>query len=252
MVCASRRSHRTASSKASKILRIRSTSACSGIRKTCRASRRRHRSSAHSSTRRADTRRRGEGRRRNCHQSARRDRNSLRVAAVHDRQGGIALKRTVLLAAAAMLLTQQVFAGAWLKSLTVAQKKAKEQNQLIFVDLFADWCGWCHKMEQEVFPSETFQKATDNKVLLRLNTEDAGEGSKLAQRFSITTLPTFLLLTPEGTIAGVIRGYFPANDFVRAVADSENKYKGFLKTVAAEASLADYSKRLDLAKEFRA
>ena len=162
------------------------------------------------------------------------------------------MKRTALLAAAAMLLTQQLFAGPWLKSLTVAQKKAKERNQLIFVDLFADWCGWCHKMEQEVFPSETFQKATDNKVLLRLNTEDGAEGSKLAQRFNISTLPTFLLLTPEGTIAGIIRGYFPANEFVRALADTENKYKGFLKTVAAESSLTDYSKRLDLAKEFRA
>ena len=51
------------------------------------------------------------------------------------------------------------------------------------------------------------QKATDNKVLLRLNTEDAGEGTKLAQDFGVTSLPTFLLLTPQGTVAGTIRGY---------------------------------------------
>jgi thioredoxin-related protein len=162
------------------------------------------------------------------------------------------LKRTALLAAVAVLLTQQVSAGTWLKSLPLAQKKAKERNELIFVDLFADWCGWCHKMEQEVFPSEMFQKATDDKVLLRLNTEDAADGSKLAQRFNITSLPTFLLLTPEGTIAGLIRGYFPANDFVRALNETENKYRDFQKTVAAESSIKDYSKRLELAKEFRA
>jgi len=152
-----------------------------------------------------------------------------------------------------MLLTQQVVAATWLKSLAAAQKKAKDANQLIFVDLFADWCGWCHKMEQEVFPSEVFQKATDNKVLLRLNTEDAGEGTKLAQQFSVTTLPTFLLLTPEGTIAGMLHGYLPANDFVKYLNETEGKYKEFVKRVASESSFArDYNKRLDLAREFRA
>ena len=162
------------------------------------------------------------------------------------------MKRILLLAAAATLLTQQVLAGPWLKSLDAAKKKAKQQNALIFVDLFADWCGWCHKMEQEVFPSEVFQKATDNKVLLRLNTEDAGEGTKLAQDFGVTSLPTFLLLTPQGTVAGTIRGYFPANDFVKAIAETENGYKEFQKHVAQESAMTDYNKRLGLAREFRA
>lgn len=161
-------------------------------------------------------------------------------------------KRILLLAAAATLLTQQVFASAWLTSLVTAKKKAKAQNELIFVDLFADWCGWCHKMEQEVFPAEAFQKATDNKVLLRLNTEDGGEGTKIAQDFSITSLPTFLLLTPDGSIAGVIRGYFPADQFVRALSDTEKTYREFQKQVALESSItADYPKRLELARAFR-
>ncbi len=151
-----------------------------------------------------------------------------------------------------MLLSQQAFAGPWLTSVPAAQKKAKERNQLIFVDLFADWCGWCHRMEQEVFPSETFQKATDNKVLLRLNTEDGKEGTKLAQQYGISSLPTFLLLNSDLTIAGVIRGYWPPNEFVRNMNEVEKQYRDFMKHVADEASISrDYQKRLDLAKEFR-
>lgn len=162
------------------------------------------------------------------------------------------MKKTLLLTAILALGSQQLSAAPWLKSLPAAQKKAKDQKALIFVDLFADWCGWCHKMEQEVFPSEVFQKATDNKVLLRLNTEDNGEGSKLSQKFGITTLPTFLLLTPDGAMAGMIRGYAPAADFVRILNDTESSYKDFLKRVANEDSIArDYGKRLDLAREFR-
>jgi len=163
------------------------------------------------------------------------------------------LKRTLLLAAAATLITQQLFAGPWLKSLATAQKKAKEHNSLIFVDLFADWCGWCHKMEQEVFVTEAFQKATDDKVLLRLNTEDNGEGTKVSQKFGITSLPTFLLLTPEGTVAGMIRGYAPSKEFVQTLNATEANYKDFVKRTADESSISkDYAKRLDLAREFRA
>ncbi len=163
------------------------------------------------------------------------------------------MKRIVLLAATCILLAQQLSANTWLKSYTAAQKKAKEKNALIFVDLFADWCGWCHKMEEEVFPAEAFQKATENKVLLRLNTEDAGEGTKVSQQFGVTSLPTFLLLTPNGTVAGVIRGYYPAGEFVKALSDTEAKYKEFVKRAATEDSITkNYDKRLDLAKEFRA
>jgi thioredoxin-related protein len=162
------------------------------------------------------------------------------------------LKRSALLAVAVFLLVQQAFAGPWLTSVSAAQKRAKERKQLIFVDLFADWCGWCHRMEQEVFPSLAFQKAAASKVLLRLNTEDGGEGTRLSQQFGVTSLPTFLLLTSDLMIAGVIRGYLPTDPFVQAMNETEGKYKDFKKRVSNEGAIAtDYEKRLDLAREFR-
>lgn len=152
----------------------------------------------------------------------------------------------------AMLFSQQLLAGPWLTSLQAAQKEAKKRNALIFVDLFADWCGWCHKMEREVFPSEAFQKATQDKVLLRLNTEDRGEGTKFSQQYSITTLPTFVLLAPDLSIAGIMRGYLPSPQFVRSMGDVETRYKDFRKRVADEPAISkDYQKRLELAREFR-
>jgi thioredoxin-related protein len=134
---------------------------------------------------------------------------------------------------------------------TAAQKSAKEKNQLIFVDMFADWCGWCHRFEQEVFPSMVFQQATDDMVLLRLNTEDNGEGTQLARKYQVTSLPTFLVLAPDLSVAGIIRGYAPPNDFVKMLKDTRGKYDEFAKRVQNESAIAkDYSKRLELAKEF--
>lgn len=160
-------------------------------------------------------------------------------------------RTTILAAALALILAPQLLAGPWHKSIAPAQKVAKEKNQLILVDMYADWCGWCHRFEQEVFPAEKFQKATDDLVLLRLNTEDKGEGTNLARRYQVSSLPTFLLLAPDLSIAGVIRGYAPAPQFVEMLKESRDKYGVFLKRLKDEPSIAkDYPARLELAKEF--
>ena len=162
------------------------------------------------------------------------------------------MKRTVLLAAVAFLLGQQAFAGPWIKSLTTAQKQARDSQKLIFVDLYADWCGWCKRMEQEVFPSQAFQSATDSMVLLRLNTEDGADGSKVAHDFGISTLPTFLLLAPDGIIAGVIHGYAPSDEFVKALKEQQTQYAAFQKRLDAEKNAGgNYQQRLDVARELR-
>jgi thioredoxin-related protein len=151
----------------------------------------------------------------------------------------------------ALALAPQTFAGTWLKSVTAAQKVAKEKNQLILVDMFAEWCGWCHRFEKDVFPAPVFQSATSDIVLLRLDTEDGKEGTALARKFGITSLPTFLLLTPDLTAAGLIRGYAPPDQFVAMLKDTRQKHTVFLNRVKNEAKLGkDYIARLELAKEF--
>ena len=151
----------------------------------------------------------------------------------------------------ALLVTPGASASPWLKSVAAAQKAAAEKKSYIFVDLWADWCGWCKRFEQEVFPTEAFQNATDDMVLLRLNTEDGGEGTQFATKFSVRTLPTFLVLAPDMSVAGVIRGYAPAKEFVASLEQVEKQNEEFRKRAKDEASIAnDYQKRLDLAKEF--
>ena len=153
---------------------------------------------------------------------------------------------------ALLIVPQAAAAGGFLKTVGEAQKKAKEKNQLIFVDMFADWCGWCHRFEKEVVPSEAFQKATSDMVLLRLDTEDRREGTQFSQRYGVSSLPTFLILTPDLSIAAVIRGYAPPARFVEMMNGSLVKYKEFESLLGREKSLTkDYQKRLELAREFR-
>lgn len=151
----------------------------------------------------------------------------------------------------ALVLAPQLFAGTWHKSVAAAQKVAKEKQQLILVDMFADWCGWCKRFELEVFPSLAFQQATDDMVLLRLNTEDGGEGTQMARKYGVSSLPTFVVIDPDLSIAGQIRGYSPANEFAKQLADVRAQHVAFLARVKNEPKIAkDYIQRIQLAKDF--
>lgn len=148
----------------------------------------------------------------------------------------------------ALVLAPQMFAGTWLKSVSAAQKVAKEKKQLILVDMFAEWCGWCHRFEREVFPAKAFQDATADMVLLRLNTEDGKEGTQMARKYGVTSLPTFLLLTSDLTSAGMIRGYAPPEPFAKSLKDTRAAHIEFQKRLKNESKL-DHFQRLALAKE---
>jgi thioredoxin-related protein len=161
-------------------------------------------------------------------------------------------RRLAVLLVVALTTAPQLFAGkVWLKNVAAAQKEAKAQNQLILVDMFAEWCGWCHRFEQEVFPSAVFQDATKDIILLRLDTEDGKEGTQFARKYAVTSLPTFLLLAPDLSIAGLLRGYAPPNDFAESLKDTRKKYADFTRRAKNESAIAnDPVARRALAKEF--
>lgn len=162
------------------------------------------------------------------------------------------MRRTFFLAALiALTLVPQANAADWIRSVSGAQASAKAKKQMIFVDLFAQWCGWCHKFESDVVPTEEFKKATENMVLLRVDTEDRSEGTALSQKFQVSTLPTFLILNPDMSVVGMIRGYAPAPQFVKKISETIKRYESFTKSVKQEATFAkDYPKRLEIAREF--
>lgn len=162
------------------------------------------------------------------------------------------MKRISALAALVVALTlapQHAAAGTWHKTVAAAQAEAKKGNKLILVDLWADWCGWCKRMEQEVFPSATFQASAKNWTLLKLDTEDGAEGSRVAAQFGVRSLPTFLLLTHDMTLAGIVRGYAPPDQFVAQVETVEDDFFKYQKRLNGEPKNASAKDRLALTEE---
>lgn len=104
--------------------------------------------------------------------------------------------------------------NGWSTDPRAAFAAAKKADQLLLVDAYADWCGWCKVLEREVFPHPEFLAATSDFVKLRIDVEDGAEGSELADRYGAWSLPTLLILEPSGALVGVVEGYAPVGPFV--------------------------------------
>jgi thiol:disulfide interchange protein len=92
--------------------------------------------------------------------------------------------------------------------------KARAEKKLVFVDLYADWCTWCTKMDDDVFAVPRVQDALREFVPIKVDVEKAG-GRSVATRYRVRGLPTFLLLNADGDVVQQFDGYLPVEVFLR-------------------------------------
>ena len=111
--------------------------------------------------------------------------------------------------------------GDWLENYTEALAAAKSLNRPVFIDFTgSDWCGWCIRLDREVFTQKAFIKyAKKDLVLLKLDFPRRKKLSEalqkqnleLAKKFGIGGFPTIVIVDAEGKeIART--GYRPGGD----------------------------------------
>jgi len=100
-------------------------------------------------------------------------------------------------------------AADWLTNYDQAVRKAVAENKPILADFTgSDWCGWCMRLDKEVFSQPQFDAwASANVVLLKIDfprqtpldvaTQRANDA--LAQRFKIQGFPTVVIFNPDGS-----------------------------------------------------
>jgi thioredoxin-related protein len=106
----------------------------------------------------------------------------------------------------------------WLTDLKEAQEQAKSGKKLLLVDFTgSDWCGWCIKLDREVFSKPEFKAyAEKNLVLLEVDFPKGKEqtpterkqNQELAMKYDIEGFPTIVVLDDEGKQVGML-GYTP-------------------------------------------
>ena len=94
-----------------------------------------------------------------------------------------------------------------------ALARARSEKRLLLVDVYTDWCGWCKKLDREVFGDARVAEAARGLVAVRVNAEK--EGEKVAQRYDVQGYPTVLFVDGSGSVVKRIDGYVDAAEMLR-------------------------------------
>lgn len=119
-------------------------------------------------------------------------------------------------AALALLSTNAAESLTWLTDLPKAQAQAKTEKKLVMLDFTgSDWCGWCIKLNKEVFSQPEFAEyAKKNLVAVevdfpnkkKLSAEQTKANDALQKKYDIKGYPTIIVLNGDGKKVGEL-GY---------------------------------------------
>lgn len=114
-----------------------------------------------------------------------------------------------------------------ISSFNEALSIAKKEKKKIVINIYADWCVWCKKMDKSVFPNENVQKELKkNFVFFRMNGETNDQieydGKKFThaqfvRAFGIRGFPATLFLNHDSKPITILPGYVDAPMFVNVL-----------------------------------
>lgn len=118
------------------------------------------------------------------------------------------------LATAALLCSPLLAGEGWIADYDEAVKIAKAEKKDLFVDFTgSDWCGWCKKLDAEVFSKDPFKnEIVKDFVLVSLDFPRSEEAKakvpnpkrnkELQDLHGVQGFPTILLITADGLVFG--------------------------------------------------
>ncbi len=78
-----------------------------------------------------------------------------------------------------------------------ALKKAKAENKLVLVDIYAEWCAQCKELDEKTWPNAAVRAwIAKNAIAVRIDTD--AKRKDLQPIFKITGYPTVMLMDAEG------------------------------------------------------
>ena len=123
------------------------------------------------------------------------------------------MKTFIKLCAAMLALhtSGHVFAGGegWLTDIDAAKKSASESKKDLLIDFTgSDWCGWCIKLNDEVFKHDAFKTGVKDRFGLveidfprekgKLPEDVRKRNTELGEKYAVQGYPTILLCDAEG------------------------------------------------------
>lgn len=102
--------------------------------------------------------------------------------------------------------------------------EAKKFDKKILVDVYTDWCGWCKKMDKEVYAEKKVAEYLSKRfVVIKLNAESEAKltyrgqtitQTELSQAFGVQGYPATIFMKPNSDPITLLPGYMPAENFI--------------------------------------
>jgi thioredoxin-related protein len=102
----------------------------------------------------------------------------------------------------------------WLSDVNVAIQQSMQTNKPLFLFFTgSDWCGWCIRLQKEVFQTSYFTKwAAENVILVELDfprkkqlpDEIKNQNQTMQQIFQVQGFPTVHMVTPQPQQDGTV------------------------------------------------
>lgn len=91
----------------------------------------------------------------------------------------------------------------WRHDFEAAMREAKSRKAPVLVHFYADWCPPCRQMESQVLNTASVSALVDKVIAVKLNSDHNRE---LVRRFGVTSLPSDVVLSPDGRVRNVYSG----------------------------------------------
>jgi thioredoxin 1 len=98
-----------------------------------------------------------------------------------------------------------------------ALAKAKKENKMVFMNVYATWCGPCMLLKKTTFKTEKIADSF-NKSFINIDVDaEKGEGIELSKRYEVVAHPLMLVINPNGKVEKRILGYIKEEGLLKEV-----------------------------------
>ena len=108
----------------------------------------------------------------------------------------------------------------WVHDFAEGLAIAKKTKKPIMVDFYADWCGWCRKLDTGPYRNARVIELANSFVCVKINTD---VDARTPSRYGVRGLPTIVFLDATGGLLTTVVGYRDADFFAQTLAKIKNK-----------------------------
>lgn len=98
-----------------------------------------------------------------------------------------------------------------------ALAQAGKENKLVFLDIYAVWCGPCKRLKATTFKDAAVGEYFNKRFVSIAIDGEKGEGPALAQKLQLTAYPTLYILDAKGNVLRKMVGFRTAEQLLAEV-----------------------------------